>query len=420
MAAPRFSRIITALDVGSSKVSALIAGVAADGTVHALAASQQESRGVRRSYVADIEQAELAIRDAIEHAERQAGRNIDEVWVAFSAGSLTCRNLPFECNIGGARIDQADIDELLASARSAIDSEGRMVLHAQPALYTIDGLNGVRNPIGLYADRLAVDVNVLLADSGPVRNLDLAVRSAHLHVNGIVAAPLATGLACLTDEEREMGVALVDIGASVTTVALFAGGLLVDLALLPTGVGDITDDIATAFGVPRASAQRAQSLHGSALSTPRDTVDEIVLSPPGSDGSAGRKVNRAQLISIIRQRLDQIMTDIGRTLKDMGCHGPMGCQVVLVGGGAELRGIAEHAHMALGRTVKVGQPQHLVGLPTAHSGPGFATLAGLALYAASDPVDLRDMVLGEQTVFRPEGQSVWRKLVLALRGGLAD
>jgi cell division protein FtsA len=417
MAAPRIEKLITALDVGSWKVSALIAGIGADGTLHVLGTGQRESRGVRRGYVADMDKVEQVVREAIEQAERIAELNIEDVWVAFSSGGLTSDIAPVESELGGHRIEQEDIDDLLAAGRSGIDPEGRMVLHALPALYTLDGLNGVKNPIGLHADRLAVDIHVIMADGAPVRNLEAAVRAAHLNVKSVVAAPMAAGLACLSEEERDLGVALVDIGGAVTTVALFAGGMLVELASLPFGAGDITDDIASAFGIRRSQAQRAQSFYGSALASPRDNVEVIDIDPGAPEGADKPRITRAQLIAVIRQRLDQMMGEIGRTLKELHFVGPIGRQVVLTGGGADLKGIAEYAQVALGRAARVGRPQGLTGLPEAHSGPAFATVAGLAIYAATDPFDLRDMPLMSQDVVRAPAGALLGRLVAALKSG---
>ena len=176
MPPPRIEKIITALDVGSWKVCALIAGQTADGQLHVLGTGQRESRGVQRGYVADMEQTEHVVREAIEQAERIAGLNIDDVWVSFSAGSLLSDVAPIESELGGHRIEQEDVDDLLAAGRAGIDPEGRMILHAQPALYTLDGLTGVKNPIGLHADRLGVDIHIIMADGAPVRNLESAVR----------------------------------------------------------------------------------------------------------------------------------------------------------------------------------------------------------------------------------------------------
>jgi cell division protein FtsA len=274
-----------------------------------LGTGQRESRGVRRGYIADAERTEAAIREAVEQAERIAGTNIDTVWVSFSAGGLVSDIASVEVDLGGQRIEQSDIDELLSAGRSSIDPDGRMVLHAQPTLYTLDGLQGVKTPLGLHADRLGVDIHVVAAEPSPVRNLDLCVRSAHLAVKSIVAAPIATGMACLSEEERELGVALVELGAGVTNVSLFAGGLLVALASIPMGAADITDDIASAFGTRRTQAERMKCFHGSATTSPRDNHDMIDVRRCRTRRipTETRRITRAQLISVIRQRLEHWM-----------------------------------------------------------------------------------------------------------------
>jgi len=408
--------LITALDIGSSKVSAMIAQKGDGGELIVLGTGQRESRGVKRGYIADMAATELAVREAVEQAERIAGTNIENVWVSFSAGGLVSDVASVEVELGGHRIEQADIDELLQAGRESIDPAGRMVLHAQPTLYTLDGLTGVKKPLGLHADRLGVHIHVVAADGSPVRNLDLCVRSAHLEVKSIIAAPVATGLACLSDEERELGVALVELGAGITNVSLFAGGMLVGLASIPYGAADITDDIASAFGTRRAQAERMKCFHGSANMSPRDNHDMIEVKPIAEDDAAeGNRITRAQLIGVIRQRLEHLTGQIQVALRELGFDGPVGRQVVLTGGGAELNGIADYFQQSLGRAVRVGRPRGLTALPEAHSGPAFATLAGLVYYAASDPVDLRAHVSPQQTVHRPKGFAAFQRFMSAVR-----
>ncbi len=161
------AKLVTALDIGSSKICALIAQKGEGGALRILGTGQRESRGVKRGYIADMEVTERAVREAVEQAERIAGINIEDVWVSFSAGGLVSDVANVEVELGGNRIEQADIDELLAAGRGSIDEEGRMVLHAQPALYTLDGLHGVNNPLGLYADKLGVDIHIIAADPSP-------------------------------------------------------------------------------------------------------------------------------------------------------------------------------------------------------------------------------------------------------------
>ena len=410
--------LITALDIGSSKVSALIAQKGDGGELIVLGTGQRESRGVKRGYIADMKATEAAVREAVEQAERIAGLNIENVWVGFSAGGLVSDVAEVEFELGGHRVEQADIDALLTAGRGAIDPQGRMVLHAQPALYTLDGLTGVKTPLGLHADRLGVHIHVVAADGSPVRNLDLCVRSAHLEVKSIIAAPVATGLACLSEEERELGVALVELGAGITNVSLFAGGMLVGLASIPMGAADITDDIASAFGTRRQQAERMKCFHGSANASPRDNHDMIPVTPIAAEDGGGdvTQITKAQLIGVIRQRLEHQMGEVRKALTALKFEGPVGRQVVLTGGGAELNGIADYAQSSLGRSVRVGRPRGLTALPEAHGGPAFATLAGLAFYAATNPVDLRTVAAAQaQAVHRQKGLGVVRRLIQAAR-----
>ncbi len=412
---PPSRNLVAALDVGSSKVCALIAEPGEEGELRILGTGQRESRGVKRGFIADMERSETAIREAVEQAERIAGLNIEQVFVGFSAGGLVSNVASVEVEIGGRRIAKGDIDDLLETGRDSIDPGDRMILHAIPALYTLDGLNGVKKPLGLHADRLAVDIHVVAADPSPVKNLDHCVRSAHLGVEAIIASPVAAGKSCLSEEERELGVALVELGAGVTNVSLFAGGMLVGLKSLAAGGSDITDDIASAFGTRRQEAERIKCFYGSAMTSPRDNHDMIELAPMagGQEGIESARITRAQLVAVIRQRLEHLLSEIDVALKQLGFSGPFGRQVVLTGGGSELKGLADYAQGVLGRSVRVGRPS-MPGLPEAHSGPAFSTLAGLAQFAASNELDLR-MGSAPSSVGGKSSGNVVQRLIAAFR-----
>ncbi len=409
-------KLVTALDIGSSKVSALIAEPGEDGEIKILGTGQRESRGVKRGLVADMERTEATIREAVEQAERIAGINVESAFVGFSGGGLASTVASVEVEIGGGRVEEHDIEQLLAVGRDSIDPEGKMILHAIPALYTLDGLHGVKKPLGLHADKLAVDIHVVAAEPSPIKNLDLCVRSAHLGVSAIVASPVAAGLACLSDEERELGVALVELGGGVTNVSVFAGGMLAGLKSLPMGGIDISDDIASAFGTRRAEAERMKCFYGSATTSPRDNHDMIELKPiaGGEDGTEASRITRAQLIGVIRQRLEHLTGDIASALKELGFSGPFGRQVVLTGGGSELKGIADYAQGVLGRAVRIGRPK-MPGLPEAHGGPAFTTLAGLAQFAASGDLDLTSILNTRPVNQKSEGGNIMQRLIAAFR-----
>jgi len=305
----------------------------------------------------------------------------------------------------------------MSYGRDALDRGDKVVLHAHPALYTIDGAEGVQQPIGLHADRLGVDIHVIAADPAPLRNVDYVIRTAHLGVKAIVASPIASALACLTEEERELGVALVELGAGVTNVSLHFGGMLVGLRSIPLGAKDISDDIAAAFGVKRRDAERLKCFYGSAMTSPRDNHEMIEANHIGAEeGADPIRITRAQLMMVIRHRIEEVTAQIDVALRTLGFSGPVGRPVVLTGGGAELKNIADYMQGVLGRTVRVGRPRTLAGLPDAHSGPGFSTLVGLACLAASPSSDIRDIMLGNITQKKaPRG--LFGKLIGALKQG---
>jgi cell division protein FtsA len=393
---PRTERVIAAIDVGSSKVAALVAMADGENMPRVIGSGVRASNGLKRGLVADMAKTETAIRAAMMQAEKAAGVEIESVIVNLSAGGLDSDVTSVEIDIAGHRISEDDMGALLAAGRARIDETiskaGRSTLHAEPTLYTIDGLEGVTNPRGFHADRLAVDIHVLTAATPPCRNLDLAVRNAHLDVEAIVASGVAASASVLNDEERELGVALVEIGAGVTTVAVHGGGMLAGLASIPMGAGDITADIAASFATRRAAAERLKTLSGAATSAPRDNHDMIEVPPlDPEDGQEARRVPRSELIAVIRARLDLLFGEVDAALKDIGFTGAAGRQVVLTGGGAELRGIADFAQGALARNVRVGRPRGLIGLPEAQSTAAFATLAGLVLHASQPRLDLARM-----------------------------
>jgi len=423
MAPPRIARVFGAVNIGSFRVSAMIAGISETGEMVVLGSDHRAAQGIKRGYVTDMQAATYAVRDAVERAEKMANTSIGSVWIGASGAGLASQVAQVEIDIGGRRIEEDDIEHLLVAARDVVQPDGRMVLHAQPAHYTLDGADGVADPKGLHAERLGVDVHVMLADGAPVRNITEAVQNAHLQVEAVVASPIAAGFACLNAEERDLGVALVEFGAEVTNVSVYAAGMLLGLVTIPIGSGDVTDAIASAFGIRRFQAERLKCVHGSAIASPADHREMIPVNAPGDEttGPLARhaddknRIPRAELISVITGEVGRLMEEVSRALKALGFTGQRGQQVVLTGGGAELAGLADYAQSALGKPVRIGRPQHLKGLAEAHATPGFSTLAGLVLYAAADPIDIRAVGKRYQPTMRYSGLGLVHRVYRAMR-----
>ncbi len=420
---PRIARVFGAVNLGSFRISAMIAGLTETGEMVVLGSSHRAAQGIKRGYVTDMQAATYAVRDAVERAEKMANTSISSVWIGCSGAGLASQVAQVEVDIGGRRIEAEDVEHLLVSARDVIQPDGRMVLHAQPAHYMLDGADGVADPKGLHAERLGVDIHVMLADGAPVRNITEAVQNAHLQVEAVVGSPVAAGHACLTAEERELGVALVEFGGEVTNVSVYAAGMLLGLATIPMGSADITDAIASAFGIRRFQAERLKCVHGSAIPSPADHREMIPVNAPGEEATGPlarhaddkNRIPRAELVSVITLQLGRLMEEVGKALKGLGFTGQRGQQVVLTGGGAELAGLADFAQAALGKPVRVGKVQHLKGLPEAHATPGFATLAGLVLYAAADPIDIRTVGRNYTPTFNYTGFAIVGRVYRALR-----
>lgn len=423
MAAPRIARVFGAVNLGSFRISAMVAGISETGEMIVLGSSHRASQGIKRGYVTDMQAATYAVRDAVERAERMANTSVQSVWIGCSGAGLASQVAQVEVEIGGRRIEQDDVDHLLVAGRDVIRPDGRMVLHAQPAHYTLDGAHGVAQPLGLHAERLGVDIHVMLADGAPVRNITEAVQNAHLQVEAVVGSPVASGFACLSPEEKDLGVALVEIGGEVTNVSLHAGGMLVGLASIPMGSADITDAIASAFGIRRFQAERLKCVNGSALASPADHREMVPVNAPGEEHSGPlarhaddkNRIPRAELISVITGQLGRLMEEVNKALRGLGFTGQRGQQVVLTGGGAELVGLADFAQAALGKPVRIGAMPRLTGLAEAHAKPGFATLAGLVLYASADPVDIRAIGPHHTATTRYTGIGMVNRVFTALK-----
>ena len=420
---PRISRVFGAVNLGSFRISAMIAGLSETGEMVVLGSGHRASQGIRRGYVTDMAAATYAVRDAIERAEKMANTSVSSVWIGCSGAGLASQIAQVEVDIGGGRIEQDDVEQLLVAACDVIQPDGRMVLHAQPAHYTLDGANGVADPRGLHAERLGVDIHVMLADGAPIRNITEAVQNAHLQVEAVVGSPIAAGHACLSPEERELGVALVEFGGEVTNVSVYSSGMLVGLASIPVGSADVTDAIASAFGIRRYQAERLKCVNGSAIASPADHREMIPVNAPGEEVSGPmarhaddkNRIPRAELVSVITGQLGLLMEDVSKALKSLGFTGQRGQQVVLTGGGAELVGLADYAQSALGKPVRIGSAPRLTGLAEAHAKPGFATLAGLVLFAAADPVDIRAIGSRRQPVMRFDSMGLANRVMRAVK-----
>lgn len=384
--------IVAALDVGSHKICCLIARKAATrnrlfgdsdfGALEIVGAGQHESAGIRNGAVVDMVKAERAIRGAVDAAERQANVTLEQVYVNVSGGQPGSRRFSAGIDLGGREVTERDMRRVLLLARRKVDTGRRAVLHAAPLGYSLDGHAGVMDPQGMFADTLGAELSIVSVLPGPMRNLAHCVRRCHLRVAGFVLAPFASGLSALVRDERDLGVALIDMGAGATSVSVFYEGHLVYADVLGIGGSAVTNDIARGLSTPVAHAERIKTLYGSALASVADDRELIAVPLVGEKGrDSVNKIPRSMLTGIIQPRLEEIFELVRDRLKQSGYAALAGRRVVLTGGTSQLVGIRELAASILDRKVRLGGPQGLKNLPDFAQTPAFASTCGLLVYS---------------------------------------
>jgi cell division protein FtsA len=374
--------IVTALDVGSSKVVCLIARIDGQGMAAVVGVGHQVSRGVRAGAIADMEAAETAIRHAVHSAEEMTGEHIRDVTVNLAGGAPASQIVFAEVPIVGGEVTDADLRRALKTHNSAVIPPDFQTIHAIPVSYSIDGSNGIRDPRGMYGERLGMDIHLVTAKATAVRNLATCINRGHLDIDAFVVSPYAAGLACLVDDERELGSAVIDMGGGSTSIGVFFEGRMVFADCIPVGGHHVTKDIARGLTTPIQDAERVKTLHGTAMAGIGDDR-EIIDVPQVGEEDPGHTVQvaRSILTGIIQPRVEEIFELVRSRLEASGFDKVAGRRVVLTGGASQLTGIRDLAQQVLDKQVRLGRPQGLFSLSEQCSGPEFATVAGLLCYA---------------------------------------
>jgi cell division protein FtsA len=379
-------RLVAGLDIGSAKTTALIAEVVGDLPRHpgirVLGVGQSRTTGLRKGVVADIEETTQSIRKALSDAEQMAGAKVEACYVGIAGEHVQAMTSKGIVAISGAEITRGDVDRANSVARAQAIPPDRELLHAIPQEYTVDKNEGIRDPIGMIGTRLETEMYLVTIGSSPAMNLRKAVERAGYRPHELVLEPLASALAVLTEDEKELGVALIEMGAGTTDVAIFHEAKIRHLGTVPFGGNSVTNDIVHGLGVTQADAERLKERYGCAYEQLVDPSEVITL--PSTVAQGDRQIPRELLAHIIHQRTDEIFALVTRELETAGYASRLSAGVVLTGGVAALPGMSELAADVFGTGVRVGVPSgNLTGLTDAVEAPRFSTAVGLALYAAN-------------------------------------
>lgn len=382
------SQIVVGVDIGSSKVAALI-GKVEEETLNILGVSEVVSKGIRKGQIVDIEEAAGVINAVLDQAERMAGYSISHVFVSISGVHIESKNSKGIVAISEPQgeISEPDVNRVLEAAGAVSLPSTVTIIHILPKTFTVDGESGIKDPIGMTGVRLEVDTHIITANTTSVRNTERVLsQEAGVGISALVFSGFASSLAVLTDTEKELGVILVDIGAGITNICIFADGALSYSAVIPIGARHITNDLAIGLRISLESAEKIKLYLSEKYSKKMraaedfDSGDEIDLAELNLPEEV-RKVSKKTLVDgIMKPRLNELFTLIGMELKKSGFATQTPAGLVITGGGARTVGAEESAKRMLSMPVRVGTPVNITGLIDDVENPSYATAVGLLMY----------------------------------------
>lgn len=384
--------IIVGIDVGTTKVCTVI-GQTSDGlTPRIVGVGVVPSRGMRKGMIVNVHEATEAIARSVDKAERTAGIQVERAYVSISGDHITAVNSRGVVAIsrGERGVVPSDIERALDAAQAIAIPHNQEVLHVIPRSYSIDGQDGIREPMGMHGFRLELEAHIITGASTAVQNLTKCIEALDIEIEELVLNPLASGEAVLTETEREMGVVLADIGGGTTDIGIFIEGSVWHTVILPVGGHHLTNDIAVGLRAPYATAEEIKKKYGHAR--PSSIVPEEMLDVAAFGEQARQQVSRKFLAEIIEARTEEIFGLILKEVKRSGYDGLLPAGLVLCGGTADLSGIHELGQEILDMPVRVGAPRGLRGLVDVLNDPAYATSVGLLLWGLRQQSTMRPRV----------------------------
>jgi cell division protein FtsA len=376
--------VVVGLDIGTTKVCAIVGEVMESGQVNIVGLGQRPSHGVRKGVIVDLDAAARAIREAVDDASRMTGYSIHTVVVGVTGqhiASLNSRGAVAITNVE-REVTVADVERAHEQARVIVLPPDREIIHAIPRAYFLDGQEGISRPVGMSGTRLEVEAHIVTGAVTFLQNVAKSVHMAGLSVDSTVLEPIATGEAILTEQERDMGVAIADIGGGTTDVAIFSGGDVFYSAVIPVGGSHVTNDISVGLRAAEEESERVKLRYGAARLSDVGSPETDLFEVTNLSSSEPRRFSRRILAEIIHPRMEELFELVRHELEKSGYYNLLPAGLVLSGGGAQMVGARELCEHITGLPTRVGAPRDVVGLSEAIRSPVYATGVGLVLYGA--------------------------------------
>ncbi|KRS14626.1 cell division protein FtsA [Roseovarius atlanticus] len=391
--------VVAVLDVGTSKIACLVlrfdgsdrlretegvGALAGQAGFRVIGAATTRSRGVRYGEITTMAETERAIRTALQAAQKMANIRVDHVIACFSGAEPRSYGLAGQVSLEASTVSEQDISRVLSSCDVPDFGEGREVLHAQPVNFALDHRSGLDDPRGQLGQDLAVDMHMLTVDGAAIQNLAHCVKRCDLELAGLASSAYVSGISALVEDEQELGAACIDMGGGSAGVSIFMKKHMIYADSVRIGGEHVTGDISMGLQVPHATAERIKTFYGGVVATGMDDREMIEIGGETGDWEHDRRtVSRAELIGIMRPRVEEILEEVRARLDAAGFQHLPSQQIVLTGGGSQIPGLDGLATRILGQQVRLGRPLRVHGLPQAATGAGFASAVGMCLFAAN-------------------------------------
>ena len=387
MASDSGRRLIVGLDIGTSKVAAIVGEITADGDIEIIGIGSHRSRGLKKGVVVNIESTVQSIQRAIEEAELMAGCHIDEVYAGIAGSHVRSLNSHGIVAIRDREVFPQDIERVIDAAQAVAIPADQKVLHILPQEYLVDNQEGVREPLGMSGVRLEAKVHLVTCAVNAAQNVEKCIERCGLKVKDVILEQLASSYAVLSDDERELGVCLVDIGGGTTDIAVFTDGAIRHTAVIPIAGDQVTNDIAMALRTPTQNAEEIKIKYACAL-TQLARADETIK-VPGVGDKPPKELSRQALAEVVEPRYDELFTLVQAELRRSGFEDLIAAGIVLTGGSSKMEGVIELAEEIFHMPVSLGTPKHVTGLKDIVRNPIYATGVGLLLYGKQREEEMR-------------------------------
>lgn len=391
--------VIAILDIGTSKIGCLVlrfdgpdrfkdadgvGSMAGQSSFRVIGAATTRSRGVRFGEIDAMQETERAIRTAVQAAQKMAQVRVDHVIACLAGARPRSYGLDGEVGIEGSVVSEADVGRVLAACEVPDYGEDREVMHAQPINFALDHRSGLADPRGQIGHKLTTDMHLLTVDAAAVQNILYCIKRCDLELAGVASSAYAAGISSLVEDEQELGSACIDLGGGSTGISVFIKKHMIYADSVRMGGDHVTSDISMGLQVPTATAERIKTFYGGVVATGMDDREMIEIGGDTGDWEHDRRtVSRAELIGIMRPRVEEILEEVRSRLDAAGFEHLPSQQIVLTGGASQIPGLDGLASKILGQQVRLGRPLRVQGLPQAATGPAFASAVGLCLFAAN-------------------------------------